>query len=167
MSVPERQVFRLKNIGELVYILAGTWGNVYITQGTYVRHFKKIPEQLTNNGTSVLANPITWGGIDAVNGALLFGMGVQTSGNSGAYLLYPDGRLIIDQIPSTGSTNVTAFEVTNNFYYMGYSGGGDSHDTDRYSNLEAVVQSPFYRVATKTENGDCTTASKFEFCDRD
>lgn len=157
LDVPEIGVKKLKNIGGLVYILAGTIGNIYITQGSYVRHFKKIPTQLTNNLNTAAGFTITWGGIGAINGSLLFGMGVDTSGNSGAYLLYPDGRLVIDQLPSTGSTNVTAFECTTNFYYMGYSGGADKHDTDRYSSFEGVVQSSLYRVATKTEKATYST----------
>lgn len=157
LAVPEKSIKKLKNIGGLVYILAGSWGNVYITQGTYVQHFKKIPQHLTNNGTTDTSSQITWGGIESLNGALLFGMSVQTSGNSGAYLLYPDGRLVIDQIPSTGSGNVTAFSVPNNFYLMGYSGGADTHDTNRYTALEGVVQSGFFRVATITEKATYST----------
>ena len=84
-------------------------------------------------------------------------MQVLTSGNSGAYLLYPDGKLVIDQIPSTGSTNVTAFEVTNHLYTMGYSGGGDYSDVTRYTSFQAVIQSGFYRVATKTEEATYST----------
>lgn len=157
LIVPEVGVYKMKNIGGLVYILAGTWGNIYVTQGTYVKHFKKIPDQVTNNAGTLQGNPITWGGIDAVSGALLFGMSVITTGNSGAYLLYQDGRLVIDQIPSTGSTNVTAFRVVNNLYQFGYSGGADYLDITRYSNYEGVVQSGFYRVADKTQKATFST----------
>lgn len=151
IECPEKSIKRLKNIGNLVYILAGTWGNVYTTQGTYVRHFKKVSDYVTNNSGNLQSNPITWGGIDSMNGALLFGMSVLTAGNSGAYLLYPDGRLILDHIPSTGSDNVTAFHSQTAFYIMGYSNGADTMDTNRYANFESVVQSPLYKVATKTE----------------
>lgn len=151
LTVPEKQVKRLKNIGGVVYILAGTWGNVYTTQGTYVRHFKKIPEYITNNSQSLSTGPITWGGIGAINGSLLFGMAVQTSGNSGIYLLYPDGRLIIDRIPSTGSTNATAILVQTTYYEIGYASGIDTIDTDMLSALEGVVQSGLYSVGTKTK----------------
>jgi hypothetical protein len=157
LIVPENNVQRLKNIGGLVYILAGSWGNIYVTQGTYVRHFKKLPNQVINNSGTLQANPITWGGIDAVNGNLIFGVQALTTGNSGAYMLYPDGKLVIDQIPSTGSSNVTAFEVSNNFYLMGYSGGVDTMDTSRYASFNGVVQSGFYRVATKTEKATYST----------
>lgn len=157
INVPENQVLRIKNIGNLVYILAGTWGNIYTTQGSYVTLFKKIPEYVTNNSGTLTSSPITWGGIDAVNGNLLFGMSVQTSGNSGTYMLYPDGRLVIDNLPSTGSTNATAFEVTNNFYYVGYAGGADTMSTSRYSNYEGVLHSQLYKVSTKTEKGAFST----------
>ncbi len=154
ITVPENQIYRIKNMGGTVYILAGQIGNVYRSTGTYATLFKKIPDQLINNASALQSNIITWGGIDAVNGNLLFGMGVQTSGNSGAYLLYPDGRLIIDRIPSASSTNATAFEVTNNFYYMGYASGADELTTSRYSSFQTIVQSGFYKVATKTEKAE-------------
>lgn len=159
LECPENNVQKLKNIGGIMYILAGSWGIVYSTQGSYVRTFRKMPQQVTNNADSIQANPVTWGGIDAVNGALLFGMSTQTTANNGAYLLYPDGRLVLDQIASEGATNITAFEVTNNLYNFGYSGGADGHigSLDRYTNLEGIVQSAFYRVATKTEKATYST----------
>ena len=46
--VPERQVSRLKNIGGLVYILAGTWGNIYSTTGEVAKHVKKLPYKILN-----------------------------------------------------------------------------------------------------------------------
>lgn len=147
---PENNIQRLKNIGGIVYVLVGTYGNIYSTQGSYVKFVKKIPDQVANNSGTIQTNIVTWGGIDALGSALLFGAGVLTSGNSGAYLLYPDGRLILDQIPSTGSANVTSFQVTNNLYRMGYSGGADKLDSSRYTSFETVIQSEFYKVATKT-----------------
>lgn len=157
LRVPEVGVHRLKNIGNLVYILAGRLGKIYTTQGTYVREFKKIPWQVTNNSGTLVANAITWGGIDATKGGLLFGMSVQTGSNSGVYLLTPDGRLTIDQLPSSGATNVTALEVTNDFYYLGYASGADEQTTDRYSNFQGVIQSALYRVATVTEKETYST----------
>ena len=77
---------------------------------------------------------------------------MQTSGNSGAYRLYPDGRLIIDQIPTTAG-NATAFETTagaNMPYCIGYASGADVHSSSRYSNFQGVVQSQFYQAGTKT-----------------
>lgn len=151
LFVPEQNVSRLKNVGNTVYILAGAQGNIYQTQGTYVRHFVKLPEQMTNNSGTVTASKITWGGFDAIEDALLVGAGVQTTGNSGAYKVYLDGRITLDQIPLSGSANVTAFEARTKLYYMGFSGGANVVGTTRYSGLESTVQSAFYRVATKTE----------------
>ena len=156
LVVPENNVYRIKNLGNLVYILAGGVGNIYTTQGTYVRFFKKIPEHLTNNSGTITSNPISWGGIDIVNGALIFGMSVQTSGNSGVYKLYPDGRLVIDQIPTTAG-NATALQVTDNLYYVGFANGANLTNTARYSSFEGIVQSQFYRVATKTAKAQFST----------
>jgi len=148
--VPALVIKKLKNVGGLVYILAGTKGDIYYTQGSYVRHLVSLPDQVINNSGTLTASVVTWGGIAALDGNLLVGASVQTSGNSGVYLIDPNtGKIIIDQIPSTGSANVTAFEVTDHFYYFGYAGGADYHTTTRYSALEAVVQSQLYRVATK------------------
>lgn len=154
IEVPEYNIKRLKNIGGTVYILAGSWGNIYITQGTYARPFKKIPIHLTNNGYSISANPITWGGVAATNNALIFGVGGTTSGSSGVYKLYEDGRLVHDNTPSTGSANVVGLWAQNDFYIMGYSGGADNFQLlSQYSNFETVLQSPFYKVANGTEKG--------------
>jgi hypothetical protein len=128
INVPERSIKRIKNMGGTVYILAGVRGNIYTTQGTYAKLFKSLPDYVINNGSTILSNPVTWGGIGSRNGALIFGAGVQTSGNSGIYLLYPNGTLILDNIPSTGSTNATSLPSdTNEFYSVGYASGADYH----------------------------------------
>ena len=150
IQCPETSIKKLKNAGGLVYILAGKKGYIYSTQGSYVRTAAKLPDQVINNSGTLQSNIVTWGGIDTVNGSLIFGAGVQTSGNSGLYRLYPDGRLIMEQIPSSGSTNVTAIEATDDFYYIGYASGADTMSTSRYSNFEGVFNSGFYKVSTKT-----------------
>jgi len=157
LEVPEVSIKRLKNNGGLMYILAGTKGNIYQTQGTFVEHVKKLPNYVTNNAGTLQSTIVTWGGIALRTGALLFGAGVLTSGNSGVYCLYPDGRLIIDSVPSTGSANATALLAIDEFYYMGYSGGADLVSASRYSSFETVVHSDFFPVATKTEKATFST----------
>lgn len=115
IPVPEYGIKRMKNIGGLVFILPGTWGNIYTTQGTYVKWFAKLPNYLTNNAGTIQSNPITWGGIAAVNGDLLFGVATTTSGNSGVWRLKQDGTLTIDNMPSSGSANVVDFGRKMNF----------------------------------------------------
>lgn len=158
---------KMKNIGNVLYVLAGTHGNVYTTQGTYCRLFKTLPLYLTYNTTTPASNPITWGGIESVLGNLLVGVLSTGSGNSGAYMITPDGRLTIDNQPSTGNVGPTALFATNEFYQMGYAGGADTMDASRYSSLGADVdntvvclQSPLYRLGNKVEKA---TISRIEY----
>ena len=165
--VPEWNVRRLKTIGPKMYILAGSKGNVYSTTGIYVALETTLPRQVVNNAGTLQIDEVTWGGIAARNGNLIFGASVITSGNSGVFMLYPDKRLVIDNMPSTGSANVTAllsrgtFSTTlglaNEFYFLGYAGGADIIGTTRYSSFQGVYHSQFYEVATKTEKGQFST----------
>lgn len=160
LEVPETEVRRLKNIGGIVYILAGSWGNIYITQGTYVRHFKKIPIQVSNNNNTIIQSIVTWGGIGAMNGALLCGVGFGESEdgeNSGVVLIYSDGRMVIDQIPIAGATTVEAIESSETFYVIGYADGAEAITTDLYKTYVGIVQSDYRRVATKTEKATYST----------
>lgn len=149
LSVPETSIKRLKNLGETVYILAGTWGKIYETQGTYVKEVTKLPTYVINNGYSLAANPITWGALTQVNGSLLFGVGGTTSGSSGVYRLNA-GKLTHDNTPSTSSTNVTAVFAEDEFYEIGYAGGIDTLSTAQYSAYQTILHSPLYRVGSKT-----------------
>lgn len=151
IEVPEKYVKRLKNISGNVYILAGSKGNIYSTLGNYAEFVRSIPYYVANNSDSIGSSEVTWGGIAAINNVLLFGAGVQSSGNSGVYALHPDGRLFIEQIPSEGATNATAIYGKDQFYYIGYANGADQVSSSRYSSFEGVCHSGFYRVATKTE----------------
>ena len=154
LSVPEFSVKKMKNIGGTVYILAGSTGNIYLTQGTYTKWFVRLPVYLTNNAGSIQSNYVTWGGIAAVGASLLVGAGTVTSGNSGVWRIFPNGRMIIDNVPSAGSTNVTAIYAETEFYIMGYSGGADNFNSAQYGTLlydsfQTVIQSALFRVATK------------------
>lgn len=161
IEVPERSIKKIINSGGIVYILAGVYGNIYTTQGSYTRLFRKIPSYLMNANATIQQNRVTWGGIAIRNGALLVGVAGLTSGNSGVYLVYPDGRLVMDSMPSTGSANVTAIYAEDDFYNIGYSGGADYFDatTGRYSSQEAIVQTEFFKIADKKTQG---TLSRLE-----
>lgn len=157
--VPENLIKKVINLGNYLYIFAGTTGNIYRTQGAGVELVRKIPDYLLNNSGALLP-VVTWGGVATRNGAILVGVGGLTSGNSGVYLLYPDGRLIMDNMPLTGSANVTAIYAENEFYYIGFAGGvnnmitGQSGESPaRYSSFEAVVHSALFPVANKTVKG--------------
>lgn len=152
---------KMKNIGNIVYVLAGTKGNVYWTQGTYVRPFKTIPYFLINGGsTTPQSNPMTWGGIAGAVGKLLVGVGAN-SGRSGTYMLDAQGHLTIDTIPSTGNIRPTALFAINDFYEVGYAAGADIMDTNRFTSLGTVIlQSQLFRIGKKTEKA---TISQFEY----
>ena len=158
IGVPENNIQRMVNIGGTVYIAAGTWGNIYITQGSYVKPFKKLPFYVTNNGTNISTSPVTWGDMKSMNGTILVGASSITTGNAGIWRIWPDGRMVIDNQPSTGSANVTAIYAEDTFYYFGYDGGADSfnsiqYSTSLYDNYETVIQSALYKVATSIEKG--------------
>lgn len=159
IEVPENVVKRLQNIGGIVYILSGTKGNIYYTQGTYAKHFVKIPDYLVNNSGTLTQTIVTWGGIAQRDGALLVGLSGQTSGNSGVYLIYPDGKIVQDNMPSTGSALVTSIYAENDFYKIGYAGGADYSSTSRYAAYESVVHTALYKVGNKTQK---TTYSTLE-----
>lgn len=156
LHVPEYTISKLKNVGDTVYILAGTWGNIYKTQGTYVtsQPHAKIPQHISSNAGEVQATIVTWGGIAVANGSLLVGLSTATSGNSGVWKVRQDGRLSIDNQPVTGSGLVYSIWAKNDFYDFGYSGGADNFNSvvsgaALYSNYETVVHSALYKVATK------------------
>lgn len=151
---PEFSIKKIKNVGGNVYIFPGTWGNIYFTQGTYVKFFKKVPFYVFNDAYTVQSNPLTWGDVAQLNGSLLFGISGLTSGSSGLYRLYLDGRLVHENTPSTGSANVTAIFAESAFYRMGYSGGCDYFAGTLYAtNYDTVVHSPLVPVGEKVGKG--------------
>jgi len=158
LTVPEKNVYRMKNLGDIVYIQAGTQGNIYRTQGSSVRLFKKLPFSVTKNSASPVASPVAWGGIEEVAGKLIVGIDANSTGNDGVYIIYPDGRVVIDNQPLSGSAKVTALlNPGSSNYLMGSDGGIDVLTAARYSSYEAVIQSGLYRVATKTEKATFST----------
>lgn len=157
INTPEVSVKRIKNMGGMIYALVGTSGNIYVTNGNVTQFLTKLPWQMTNNSGSLATNTITWGGISATKDALLVGVLTVGTTNSGVYKVWPDGRLVLDQVPSTGDAKVTAIDAQDDLYYFGYTNGLDYQDTARYTNFQGVVQSPFYRVATKTEKTKYST----------
>ena len=155
--VPEWSIKKIRNIGNVIYILAGVKGNIYATQGTYVYLVRKLPDHLVNNGASLVASPVTWGGIAERNGALIFGVDGQTNANDGVWLLFPDGRLIQDSTAITGATSATAIYSEGEYYFFGYSGGAEYVTTTRYSNYETIFQSALYRIGDKTHKATYST----------
>jgi len=158
LVVPEHSIKKMRNIGGVVYILPGNWGNIYKTQGSYIStDVKKIPLALTNDSYTLQTNPITWGDIANGNGDLLFGLDGITAGADGIYRLSTSRVLTYDNIPSLGSLRVTAIYATNDFYIMGYAGGADVFtDSGYYKNYETIIKTPLYSVGNKTKKASFT-----------
>lgn len=150
ITLPEKGIYRLKNIGNTIFILAGLKGNIYTTQGATAQLFATLPQYVLSNGSS---NLVAWGGIGVKAGMLIFGVSVvQNSSYSGVWGLYTDGRIVLESTPSAGATNATAFlDSDGDFYTFGYSAGADVLDTARVSSYATVAQSPLYEVGTKTK----------------
>lgn len=149
LELPENGAYRLMNLGNTVYIFAGSRGNIYTTLGETVRFLRQIPDHVANNDATLTATPITWGGIAKRENAILVGVEAQTSDASGVWLLYPDGRLILDAVPSTGPAQVGGIYAQDEFYSIGFDGGAEVMNTSRHDSLEASAESELYRVGTK------------------
>ena len=154
--VPEYIIYKLKNLGSTIYILAGKSGTIYKTQGSYVLEHVKLPEHLTKNSSTILKNVVEWGGIAINNGDILVGAYFPiTEENSGIWRIKENGRITIENIPSTEAGNVYSIYSSDGiFFIFGYEGGADNFsDLVSYTNDETVVQSPLYQIANNTEKG--------------
>jgi hypothetical protein len=152
LTVPERGVYHIKNIGNIVYILAGQKGNVYYSLGSSVKLFKKIPWSVLNPIYTQLTNVMSWSGIGSSGGSLLVPVSSNggTGSSSGVFRIYEDGRILLDQQTSSGVA-ITAIYAEDDWYIMGYAGGIDHHVSTIYSAYEGVIESALYRVGNKTE----------------
>ncbi len=150
----ENNIWKMKNVDNTVFILAGTKGHVFQTTGYAITREMKIPEYISG-GT------VTWGGIEKVSGAVIFGITGVTTSVGGVYKLYSEagnyqgsivGSLICDETPSIGATNPTALlsdNVPDEFYFIGYAGGIDLLDSsNKYNNYESYVESDIIPVGS-------------------
>jgi len=112
MRVGEKSTYALKNINNVLFILAGVKGIVYQTSGYVILPLKKIPEYITGGS-------VQWGGIEKIDGNLIFGFlgtqgdanGNQNGGVGKIFLteqaqltsVIANGTLIIDQTVASGS----------------------------------------------------------------
>lgn len=162
--VPENSIQRLKNIGNVIYILAGARGNIYKSQGYSVVLAKKLPEWITQSTTST---QVAWGGIGFKGGALLAGAGNSNSQGIGVWSLMPDltspfmygtaGKLALENQLINGSA-ITSILVpatqglttSQEFYFIGGAGEFSSIGLTRYSSLGTTVyQSGIRAVGSK------------------
>ncbi len=154
LRTAENNIWRMKNIDNSVFALAGTKGYIFQTTGYNFLREMKIPEYLSGGS-------VTWGGMEKVSGALLFGATGPTTAMGGVYKLYTNvgtyagsivGSLICDETPSIGATLPTAIlsnNTPNEFYFIGYAGGIDLLDQSaRTTDYSSYVESDIIPVGT-------------------
>lgn len=162
LRVAEKNIWRMKNVDNTIYCLAGTKGHIYQTTGYAFTREMKIPEYLSGG---YIAN---WGGIEAVSGALLFGVGPLTTAGTGVYKLYTNvgqfqgsvvGSLICDETPVDSNNNpllptaLLTDNVPDEFYMIGTDGAiFGINPVLKLQNYEAYVESDLIRVGTKLQN---------------
>lgn len=160
LQFPEVGIYRIVNMGNLLIVFNGQKGNIYQTNALSIGLLGSLSQYIVNNAGSVVQNPVTWGDAKPWMNSVLFGASVQTSGNSGLFRIFFDGRITQENTPSIGSANVTALLAETDFYFMGHSQNIDSFgdNTVRYSNYEAVFQSQLKQIGTKTYKGKFSKA---------
>lgn len=142
----EKGIYKMKNINNSVYILAGQRGWIRRTNGSYIEDIRQVPEYLTGYGG------VTWGGIGVSRGHLIFGVGCVTTANQGILRLTPEGILTIDVQPTTGGAKVTMINdtyVAGDNVMFGSAGEVANLANTNYSNTTLVYQSQLFRVGTK------------------
>jgi hypothetical protein len=156
-------VHAMINVNNLLYIVAGIDGQVYVSNGTSTRQLRQIPNFLSglDAGSYIQVYP---GAIIHHKGRVHFAIsqGTAALGNDifGVWSVTPNGVLTFEHQISTGTVDFTntatigALAPSNSgTYLIGWqdntSYGIDQTGTSsRYSSYTAYAQSRFYRVGT-------------------
>lgn len=154
----ENIITEMLNVNNTVYILAGTKGVIYSTQGYSIDMFKKIPEYLTGGA-------VTWGGLAKVNGHLLVGLSdAPYSGSAthaGVYKIFlhtlEKGTLTCDNTISTGSLSglpTCILGIESDTYFMGSTGLVDivQPSNYRYTDGSSFVETQILSVSDVQES---------------
>lgn len=168
LKVGENGVFRLKNINDVVFILAGRSGMVRATQGVAVYDVYRFPDYLVQSSNS---RYMTWGGVGIRNGELAFGVKfVSSDSSSGIFILKKtsEGYSAINDMQLSDSVNSIQNFITSSLNTLRnsdvYRFGGDSgyyvfYDavsaTRRASGTNAVpiIETELYYLAIGRQKG--------------
>lgn len=162
-------VHAMTTINNLLYICAGIYGEVLVSNGVQAQVAGKVPDNTfdLDLGGFLLPSP---GGITNHKNRLFFTLSQQAIGSSmpngaGVWSLYNDGQstsLVCEDTPSDGFVNSENFKIgglcslSNNQYLVGWdapsiqsTAGIDlKDDGDKYTGYLAFIETPFYRVGT-------------------
>lgn len=167
IRLSEYGVHAMLNMNNLLYIIAGVNGSVYVSNGTSTRLLRKIPNYLTKlqGGTYALFMP---GAIAQQDGRIFFGMSSGgfdvTTPIFGVWSIDVNGTLAFEYQISTGSIDFNATRLIGAIHPISEGRlliswrdringqnlyGIDRTDSDgRYEDYLASVQSANYRVGS-------------------
>lgn len=173
IRINETGANQMLNSNNVLYINAGTQGNYYITNGSSTEPLFSIPPQIADpdSSTFFINEP---GGIAKYNDEVLFGTRGNTFGFGGQGVwTYKNGAKILKNTISnaqdgSGTANVEVIAIHNvgptdyilSWAYGGVNYGIDKVSTTRYTDYQARIDSPYYRVGTPNQN---ETLKQLEF----
>lgn len=156
-------IYRMINISNTVYVLAGLKGNIYTTNGYSISVLRKIPD---NIATGLIDPEWSWGGLIAHRQTLYFSAFAQngqtgTSILNGILSISDKGVINFENQNSNGLTNAsatgdavlvdvntTARDSYYSSWYDGTTGGIDYNNTTLYSNFEPLTETDLIPVGT-------------------
>lgn len=155
-------IYRMINISNTVYVLAGLKGNIYVTNGYSISVLKKIPDSIA--GT--IDPEWTWGGQIPHRQKLYFSV-LATNSQSNANILNgvlsinDQGTINFENQNSNGllnasatadsvlvDVNTTARDSYYSSWYDGTTGGIDYNSTTLYSSNEPVIETDLIPIGT-------------------
>ena len=162
VQIQENGIHAMLQVNNKVYVVAGTAGNVYVTDGTSYQKIGRIPwsqDRNISNSIRVFPNAITTN----VNNNLIVGVssGAGTQDQLGIYEIalsegYPICLKNTPEGYTLGGDLQIGFLTTSNQgqTYVGYGVNG-TYDVDytrfnAYVGYKAVIESPLYSVGTST-----------------
>ncbi|MDQ3816114.1 MAG: hypothetical protein M3362_00300 [Acidobacteriota bacterium] len=169
LKIGENGINQMMTFGNLLYIIAGTNHNMYVSNGASVSPFKKLPSSVTSldyaSGTYMDPYP---GAITSHKGRIFTGVssGTQSSmiDGFGVWSVEPsDRRLVFENQISTGTTNATnnirigaLASVSNDSYLISWQDnttyGIDVVGNSFYDSYAGYVVSPLIQVGSPMPN---------------
>lgn len=155
-------VHQMQNINNLLFVTAGNWGHIYLTNGSSTKLLRKIPKGIHNLTQAQFFNFYP-GACMSRDGRYYFGSS-RGSANSttpvGMWSVSLDGKLVYEQSISTGtvtSSNTLSigalYPIGEDNFWMSFRDnatyGINNTATNGYTGYVAYVMSPLFKVGTK------------------
>lgn len=168
LILPEFGTYRMESANNLTFIFAGTRGNIYVTNGSTIELYRKVPDSITGD----YYPQITWGDACIMQNQLYFTFWASENGSSGSGLDSVAGAWAIDlntkvlrhtNMPSYGDysgetllviPNIIDTSPSGNGIFIAHNGGDTGNDGVDYidsnlaTNYKVRFDSPFMTVGT-------------------